>query len=148
MIGQIAWGVALMIATTFVHAGCTVLFLNVRRNVFVERWVVTSTWAQTVSLASVVVLLMLASMVESAIWAVTYVYLGTLSHFEEALYFSTVTFTTLGFGDITLGTEWRLLASFEAANGILLFGWSTALVFAFLQRLVEGRQAYREETAD
>jgi Ion channel len=43
------------------------------------------------------------------------------------------TFTTLGYGDITLDKDWRLLSSFEAANGLLMFGWSTALVFTAVQ---------------
>lgn len=52
------------------------------------------------------------------------------------MYFSMVTFTTLGYGDITLGGDWRLLASFEAANGIIMFGWTTALIVAYLQRMI------------
>jgi hypothetical protein len=59
--------------------------------------------------------------------------LGAIETLETAVYFSTVTFTTLGFGDITLDEDWRLLSSFEAANGLLMFGWSTALVFAAVQ---------------
>lgn len=53
---------------------------------------------------------------------------------------STVTFTTLGFGDITLDENWRLLSSFEAANGLLMFGWSTALIFAAVQWVYAGRK--------
>lgn len=45
-----------------------------------------------------------------------------------------VTFTTLGYGDIVLGPEWRLLSGIEAINGIVLFGWSTAFLFAIVQR--------------
>jgi hypothetical protein len=60
---------------------------------------------------------------------------GAIEHVETALYFSMVTFTTLGYGDITLPSDWRLLSSFEAANGIIMFGWSTAFVAAFIQRL-------------
>ena len=56
---------------------------------------------------------------------------------QSALYFSTVTFTTLGYGDITLQERWKLLSSFEAVNGIVLFGVSTAFVFAVLKRLFE-----------
>jgi hypothetical protein len=55
--------------------------------------------------------------------------------FEEAVYFSVVTFTTLGYGDITLADhQWRLLSGAEALNGVLLVGWSTALLFAVVQR--------------
>ena len=52
-----------------------------------------------------------------------------------SLYFSTVTFTTVGYGDIVLDREWRQLASFEAVNGWIIFGWATALIMAVIQRL-------------
>jgi hypothetical protein len=55
--------------------------------------------------------------------------------FEAALYFSMVTFTTLGYGDVTLDDSWRLLSSIQAANGVIMFGWTTAQVTAVLQRL-------------
>ena len=145
MHGQIVWGVALMVATTFVHAGCTGLLLRVLRNVHLDHWAVRSPLLQTFLITGVVVLLLLASLVESGLWAATYLYLGTLSHFEEAFYFSTVTFTTLGFGDITLEPEWRVLASLEAANGIVLFGWSTALIFTVVQHMVQARLKYEEK---
>ena len=75
--------------------------------------------------------------VEIWCWAVLYLWLGELEGLELALYFSTVTFTTLGYGDITLDERWRLLTSLEAANGIILFGVSTAFVFTVLRKLFE-----------
>jgi hypothetical protein len=95
-------------------------------------------------LSSLVLVLFLAALLEINIWAVTYLVIGALSDFEPALYFSTVTFTTLGYGDITLDANWRLLGSFQAANGIIMFGWSTALVFAVLQRMIANASAARE----
>ncbi|MEO1203792.1 MAG: potassium channel family protein [Pseudomonadota bacterium] len=86
--------------------------------------------------ATAVVLLALHS-VEIGLWAFAYhelVPAGDLGTFEEAMYFSFVTFTTLGYGDITLSEGWRLLSGIEALNGILLVGWSTALLFAIVQR--------------
>ena len=49
-----------------------------------------------------------------------------------------VTFTTLGYGEIVLDEQWPLLASFEAANGIIMFGWTTAIVIAAVQRVYFG----------
>jgi voltage-gated potassium channel Kch len=135
-----------MAATTVVHAGCTGLLLRVLRAIHVERWVLRSGGAEALVIAGVVVLLFVAALVEAAIWALTYLRLGALSTLEEALYFSIVTFTTLGFGDITLSEGTRLLASFEAANGIILFGWSTALVFAFLQRMAQDKRSSRDSS--
>ena len=61
-----------------------------------------------------------------------------MQDFETALYFSFVTFTTLGYGDITLSEGWRLLSGIEALNGLLLVGWTTALLFAIVQRGWQG----------
>ncbi len=84
--------------------------------------------------------LFLATVIEVWIWAILYLLLGAIATLEEAVYFSTSTFTTLGFGDIVLDEEWRVLSSFEAANGLLMFGWETALVFAAVQWVYAGRK--------
>jgi hypothetical protein len=85
--------------------------------------------------AALVLVMFLAAVVESSIWAVNYVRLGAMDSFEPALYFSMVTFTTLGYGDIVLNEDWRLVASFQAAIGTAMFGWTAALIVAFVQRL-------------
>lgn len=83
------------------------------------------------------IFLMLLHLVEVMIWALTYLLFlpgDTLDTWEKSLYFSFVTFTTLGYGDITLPVgDWRVLSGVEALNGILLVGWSTAFLFAILQ---------------
>ena len=94
----------------------------------------------TLKLAVFVLWLFVATIFEVWIWALLYLGLGAVHSMEEAVYFSTVTFTTLGFGDITLEEPWRLLSSFEAANGLLMFGWSTALVFLAVQWVYENRK--------
>ena len=87
----------------------------------------------TLVLAVFVIWLFFATILQVTVWAVLYRLLGALPNFEDALYFSTVTYATLGYGDITLVEKWRLLSSFEAANGLIMFGWSTALVFVAVQ---------------
>jgi voltage-gated potassium channel Kch len=82
-----------------------------------------------------VLFLIAAIVLDVALWAVLYFLGGALPSFEEAFYFSTVTFTTVGYGDITLGPQWRQLATFEAVNGWIIFGWATALIMAVIQRL-------------
>ncbi len=73
--------------------------------------------------------------------AAVYLAVGAIPDPETALYFSIVTFTTLGYGDVTLDTGWRLLASFQAANGTIMFGWTTAIVMAVIHRIVAERTA-------
>jgi hypothetical protein len=72
---------------------------------------------------------------EAAVWAVVYRLIGVVPDFETAFYFSFVAFTTVGFGDVTLAPPWRILSAMEAADGMLLFGWSTAFLFAVVQRV-------------
>jgi hypothetical protein len=71
------------------------------------------------------------------LWAVVFWQAGQLPTAEAALYFSLVTYTTIGFGDLVLGPGWRVLAGIEGLTGILLVGWSTAFVFAIVHRMYE-----------
>lgn len=73
--------------------------------------------------------------VEIWLYAVFYTLVGALADFESALYFATVVFASLGFGDIVLGREWRLVSAIEAANGVILFAWSTAFLLSVMARL-------------
>ena len=69
------------------------------------------------------------------LYALTYLALGQFDAVEPALYFSTSTFTTVGFGDLILTEDWRMLAAAESANGFLLIGWSTAFLVAVSARV-------------
>ncbi len=82
-----------------------------------------------------IVYLLVPVILDVALWAMFFTIFGVLSSFEEAAYFSAVTFTTVGYGDIVLGKEWRQVAVFEAVNGWIIFGWTTALMMAVIQRL-------------
>lgn len=84
-----------------------------------------------------ILLIVLFHTVEIWAWALLYLLLGQFDSFEAALYFSTVTFTTLGYGDIVLQQKWQLLSSVEAVNGIILFGVSTAVIFEVLRKLLQ-----------
>ena len=78
----------------------------------------------------------LAHLAEMTLWAVAYVRLRALPDFAEALYFSMVTYTTVGYGDIVLPLQWHVLAGVEGLTGILMAGWSTGALFAVVSRLV------------
>jgi hypothetical protein len=68
-------------------------------------------------------------------WALVLINLGVFSAWEESLYFALVAFTTLGFGDVTLPQNWRLLSGFIAADGFVLFGLNTAVLLEAMMRL-------------
>lgn len=128
MFASIVLGAAMIVVTTFIQGIFSVFGIE-RLRAHLERRPGKSLIHATVKLAAFVLWLFLATITEVWAWALVYLALGAFASLETAVYFSTVTFTTLGYGDITLSAEWRLLSSFEAANGLLLFGWSTALVF-------------------
>ena len=85
----------------------------------------------------VFVVLGLVAILTIEIWLYGMVYfsLGALPDFESALYFSTTSFTTIGYGDVVLEKNWRLFGAVEGANGLLLFGWSTAFLIAVTARM-------------
>ena len=130
----------MVIVTTAVHAACMVAALRMLRMTHAERWGPVSSWTR-LSLVSVLVLIMFgAGVIEAALWSAVYLAVGAISGLEPALYFSMVTYTTLGYGDVVLEEQWRLLGSFEAANGIIMFGWTTALIVAAVHKLYFTRQ--------
>jgi hypothetical protein len=73
--------------------------------------------------------------IEIWLYALLYRAVGLFQHFEEALYFSTVTYATIGYGDLTLSHDWRVLGAIEGATGVIMLGWSTAFLVSLLTRL-------------
>jgi hypothetical protein len=71
-----------------------------------------------------------------AVWGLFYFWQGCLPDAESALYFSSVTYTTVGYGDLVLPKPWRMLAPIEALTGILMCGLSTGLFFALVNRWI------------
>jgi ion channel len=84
-----------------------------------------------------VLTLMIAHLVEVLVWASSYAMLGVAPEGADRIYFAFVNYTTLGYGDITPLERWRLLGPMTAMNGVLLFGWSTAVIFEVLQKVLE-----------
>jgi hypothetical protein len=91
-------------------------------------------FANTATIVVGVLFVMLVHSLQIWIWAITFQLVGAFSALEPALYFSLVSFSTVGFGDITLGPDWRLLSALTAANGFISFGWSTAYMVELVRR--------------
>lgn len=92
-----------------------------------------------ISIISVTLWLLIAHSIAVWMWAIMFLWLDTFADLETALYFSIVSFTTLGFGDIILPVETRLLSGLSAANGMIAFGLSTAFLVEFLMRIRRAR---------
>jgi hypothetical protein len=78
-------------------------------------------------------------LIQIALWAVVYLICGEVVSFKQAFYCSAQNYTALGYGDVHLSERWQLLGPLEAVNGLLLFGLSTAIMFAVLSRLTANR---------
>lgn len=131
-----------IVLVSLLLVGATIVIHGVGTTLWLRHLVGHQAARRTVSYRSRMLQLILTAVVltclhiaEILLWAVAYLVMapGELPSLEAAVYFSAVTFTTLGYGDITL-TEARLMSGFEAIDGILLVGWSTAFLFTALQR--------------
>jgi Ion channel len=94
-------------------------------------------WVGTRLFVMVAIWIVLLHLAEIAVWAVFYLWRDAMADLPSALYFSAVTYTTTGYGDVVLAEGWRLLGAVEALTGILMCGWSTGFFFAIVNRLYE-----------
>ena len=145
-------GAALVIITVILHAVGTTAWLRVLGRRYADNeGLIRAGKTLQVLIGTVIVLLVLHTL-QIVLWAYAYLTIvpaGELDSLEEAVYFSFVTFTTLGYGDITLSQGWRLLSGIQALNGIMLVGWSTAMLFAVVQKSWQGMaHKFRGAAAD
>jgi Ion channel len=80
---------------------------------------------------------MITHVLEVIVWALAYFVVGAAPVDADRLYFAFVNYTTLGYGDVVPVARWRLLGPLTAMNGMLLFGWSTAVIFEVLRKATE-----------
>jgi hypothetical protein len=104
-----------------------------------SRGQVGTPWTGLGIFARVVFYASLGHLLEMGFWAVLFMICGEFSDFGTAFYHSAVNYTSLGYGDLIMSPSWRLLGPLEAANGALLFGVSTAMVFAVMLWLIQAR---------
>ena len=94
----------------------------------------------------VMIALMLGNFIQITIWGILFLFLGEFSELYEAVYQSAVNFTSLGYGDVVMSARWKLMGPLEAANGVLMFGMTSAALMVILQELIKVRfDARRQE---
>ena len=84
------------------------------------------------------VLIFVAHLIEMGLWAAAFMLCGEFSSFATAFFYSAGSYTTVGSG-LTMSPRWRLLAPLEGADGMLMFGITTATIFTIIQRLTQTR---------
>jgi len=127
-------GGSVAFATTLVHGLCTGCVVGFLRSLHARHWALRNLLARVTAISLLALFMLMISVFEASLWALLYVAEGALGGFAEALYFSLVTFTTLGYGDLTLAEPWRLLGAVQAADGTITFGWTTALIVGAVHR--------------
>jgi Ion channel len=96
-------------------------------------------WRDVGIVASATLLALTAHLVEITIWALVFVFCGEFARFAGAFYHSATNYTTLGYGDVIMTSSWKLLGPLEAADGLLMFGLSTAIIVSVIQLMVRTR---------
>jgi ABC-type Fe3+ transport system permease subunit len=97
---------------------------------------------------AIVFALIFVHFVEIWLFAFLYDYLGALPSFQESLYFSTISYSTVGYSDESISHQWRMVAALESILGIILLGWSTAFFVRFLKRLEDAEPERRKPSGD
>jgi len=143
---QIIFGVCEIVLDVLVQAGTVALVL---RYMMKHKWrhkqrknkQGVSDLRIATTLATVMVILFLGHMVQIASWAVPFRIFGQFDDFRTAFYHSAVNYTALGYGDIVMDKHWRVLGALEAADGMLMFGVSTATFFAIMSTMMRNHMA-------
>ena len=143
MLFNLVLGLMVMVACLLIQSLIVVFCIQfyARRGEVVDSPTIGSTLRL---ISTVMTLLVLGNFLQISIWGGLFMYLGEFQDFTTAAYHSAVNFATLGYGDIVMSEEHRILGPMQAVNGVLMVGVSTAVVMSALQnalkRTYEARQ--------
>jgi hypothetical protein len=133
---QFLLGTFISVINIMIHALVTVAAIDIARSAGLKHTMRPRSHMMAV-MVTIAVILMVAHTVEVLVWALAYALVGAAPEGSELLYFTFVNYTTLGYGDVTPVQGWRLTGPMTAMNGILMFGWSTAVLFEVLRKTLE-----------
>ena len=144
MLRQIAFGGGVSLINIAIHAFAMTILVVVSRFAYTRAatWFHASMLLVLVMVPTVLVL-MIIHVFEVSIWALAYFMVDAAPIGADRLSFAFVNYTTLGYGNVVPVTAWRLLGPITAMNGMLLFGWSTAIIFEVLRRSAQNIGLYR-----
>ena len=111
-----------------------------------DRIAATGARVQVRPLLLVMLILTAGNLLQITLWGVLFLALGEFTEFYEAIYHSGVNFASLGYGDIVMSKDWKLLGPLEAVNGVLMVGMSGAALMAMLQQLIKKQHELRTRT--
>ncbi|MCC2652464.1 MAG: metal transporter [Microvirga sp.] len=135
MLRQVLVGAAISLCNIAIHALLMAVVVWAARAA-----VGITTSRQSLQLIAVMIatvsFLMAAHLAEVLVWSLAYAIVGVAPEGTDLVYFAFVNYTTLGYGDVTPEARWHVLGPMTAMNGVLLFGWSTAVIFEVLRRVM------------
>lgn len=126
---------ALMITTVVIHMVGLILLMGFMQARSHRIRPFESPVRQGVFIVMIMLFLVLIHGIEIWIYTLFYTAMGIFPDLGESLYYSISTFTTVGFGDVNIESDWRIVGALESFNGFLLIGWSTAFLVAVIGRM-------------
>src|SRR5262245_53953226 len=136
MLVQLLFGFGVSMICIIIHALATIAAISIARRVGFKHTSRPALHLMGVMVAAVLVL-KFAHGLEVIVWALSYALVGAAPAGSDLLYFAFLNYTTLGYGDVTPVKAWQLLGPMAAMNGILMFGWSAAVLFEVLLKTIE-----------
>ena len=141
VISQILWGSAVLGLCSLLHVALLVLAIRLLQHMAQWNRPANTTLRAGVLLGGALALIVFSHSAQVWIWAVSFVLIGALPDLAGAIYFALVTYTTLGYGDVTLAADVRIYAAMAAVSGLLSFGLSTAFVVSLFAKLLPADHA-------
>ena len=147
MVRQYLAGAVASMCDIAIHALVMVVVIQVTG---IARKIATSRqWLRLIVVMIVTVsVLMVAHFAEVLVWTLMYVIVGAAPAGTDLIYFAFVNYTTLGYGDVIPVQRWNLLGPMTAMNGVLLFGWSTAVIVEALRNvlmMIRSEEGHKKE---
>jgi hypothetical protein len=133
---QLLVGFGVSVINIMIHALITLVTIGIARRAGLQH---TSSprWHLLIVMVVTALVLMMAHTTEIVVWSLAYALVGAAPDGSDLLDFAFVNYTTLGYGDVTPLKAWRLIGPVTAMNGILMFGWSTAVLFEVLRKTIQ-----------
>ncbi|PIW62179.1 ion channel [Shewanella sp. CG12_big_fil_rev_8_21_14_0_65_47_15] len=135
---------------TIMLVGLPVILINMLLQSLVSIWCIRfysknfsdrdSITAGVLSLFGIITIVMLGNFAQIVVWGALFLLLGEFETLRDAIYHSGVNFATLGYGDVVMSTQWKMLGPLEAVNGALMIGLSGACMLAVLQHNIQKRK--------
>jgi len=142
MLRQVLLGGGVSAVNIVIHAVAMVAIIHGGRRLLAygQAWPVAYVVKAMFATVVTVAILTLAHFAEIVVWSLAYAAIDVAPPGTDLLYFAFVNYTTLGYGDVVPAERWRLIGPITALNGVMMIGWSTAVIFEVMRIAVHGKQ--------